>query len=673
MNSTDDIPLPAVDSFEALRAYWRQIDALEDLVRSVAAVSDDKGCRQADRILAQIDSFEPKVTLIGQVKAGKTALINALAGQPGLLPSDVNPWTSVVTSLHINSRRRPEGARALFQFFDHSEWERLIATGGRLGELARRSGFEDERAEVRRQVEEMHVRTRDRLGDRFEQLLGTSHTFASFDTALVNRYVCYGEAAGHAPAEGHFADITKLASLYLDLPGLPPGLCFRDTPGVNDTFMMREQITLNSIRDSRLCILVLSAHQAMSTMDLALLRLIANVQAREVILFVNRIDELADPVNDARQIERNLRATLAAQAIDADLTILFGSAYWANHALRHSCDTLTAASLAALEAWSEGPLGSRYLADCPDIDNIENLVWALSGVPELRRVVASRIVEGPGAAMLADLRDKAANLVNTEWALDREVLSRMAGRDWSAQTTDRMTSELTRINAAALDSFAAGCAAASDELRQRLRASQQRFAERAVEALISHISTYGESDSWQYNPAGLRMMLRTAYLAFGAAVARTTNASLDTSCAAYGQLFQRYFEVGADRLQLKTPQTARLDPPTTVGQTLVLDLNRGWWRRFFGSLGGQKRAIAHYSRLIHQETDAIVAELLDKAGPEHIADNRRIVEEFLEGQAATATGFASSLTAPAQSASNPGGARQQVLETVRQHLTKHAA
>ena len=58
---------------------------------------------------------------------------------------------------------------------------------------------------------------------------------------------------------------------YLDLPGYPKGLCLRDTPGLNDTFMMREQITLNAISESRVCLFVLSAHQVLATMALALL------------------------------------------------------------------------------------------------------------------------------------------------------------------------------------------------------------------------------------------------------------------------------------------------------------------------------------------------------------------------------------------------------------------
>ena len=49
-----------------------------------------------------------------------------------LLPSDVTPWTSVVTSLHL----RPKGhatamqTSASFRFMTAEEWDRLLHKGG---------------------------------------------------------------------------------------------------------------------------------------------------------------------------------------------------------------------------------------------------------------------------------------------------------------------------------------------------------------------------------------------------------------------------------------------------------------------------------------------------------------------------------------------------------------
>ena len=252
------------------------------------------------RVLNQtLSTVEPAITMIGQVKAGKTTLVNALSGMPGLLPADVNPWTSVVTSLHFDPHAPREETRASFQFFEADEWDHLINRGGRIGELASRTGAEDELDRVREQIDEMREKSRRRLGRKFEMLLGQRHDYGYFDSDLIERYVCLGDDFENEfetdQNQGRFADITKSAELFLSRPEFPMRLCIRDTPGVNDTFMMREQITIRATRESRICVVVLSAHQALSSVDMALIRLIANVRSREVVIFVNRIDELSDP------------------------------------------------------------------------------------------------------------------------------------------------------------------------------------------------------------------------------------------------------------------------------------------------------------------------------------------------------------------------------------------
>mgnify|MGYP000660464252 CR=1 FL=1 len=73
-------------------------------IDQLTAVADARTSSRLAGLKTKMEEFTANVTLVGQVKAGKSALTNILAGQPGLLPSDVNPWTSVVTTLNINTR-----------------------------------------------------------------------------------------------------------------------------------------------------------------------------------------------------------------------------------------------------------------------------------------------------------------------------------------------------------------------------------------------------------------------------------------------------------------------------------------------------------------------------------------------------------------------------------------
>jgi hypothetical protein len=270
-------------AYRGLAPLVRELRTVDEALEQLLKVGNADAEPAIRDLRRQIRAFEPSVTMIGQVKAGKTSLVNAMVGRPGLLPADINPWTSVITSLHVSPRIRESAQHAKFRFFSEEEWSNLLNRGGRVGELARRAGADKELETVRAQLEEMREKSRQRLGKRFELLLGQEHDYGYVDPELVERYVCLGDDVDPDTepdnGQGRFADITKSAELYLSQKGLVWPMCVRDTPGVNDTFLVREQITVNAIRSSRVCVVVLSAHQALSTVDMALIRMIANIRA----------------------------------------------------------------------------------------------------------------------------------------------------------------------------------------------------------------------------------------------------------------------------------------------------------------------------------------------------------------------------------------------------------
>ena len=670
MTSGVNVPAIAPNGLDALDELWRSFDNISDALDNVAEIGGPDARAHVEQIEDKIESFEPTVTLIGQIKAGKTALLNAMIGQTDLLPSDVNPWTSVVTSLHINSRRRPEGTKALFRFFDEDEWDRLISTGGRLGELAQRAGFESEQEDVRQQVMAMREKSRDRLGRRFEMLLGTSHNYDTLNKELIDRYVCYGGWDDEGDeSRGRFADITKLANLYLDLPGYPTGLCLRDTPGVNDTFMMREQITINSIRDSRLCVVVLSAHQALSTMDMALLRLVANVDARELVLFVNRVDELDDPANQIPEIEANFRVTLKKHDVSADVRILFGSAFWALHALSDTVHTLPEASKKALANWGAS---ERWASYALSVQNERELAWALSGVPKLHECIAERIVEGPGRAMLREVRDEISNLITSIELSDDELGIQKASVTCDVDPAD-LADHIEDMNSKLKASLKNANRFAIDALNEKLLRAQDMFSGRAVEALQSHLEAYGTSKAWQYNPAGLRMMLRTAYQAFCTDVAKTTTAIYDEACRDIEDTYVEWFGVETGRITLKAPTPARPLPPTGVGKTIALDLNISWWKKWWHGMRRKDTTAEQYSALITKETNSILEELSHEMAPAFCQENEAILEKFMQMQRTNLLALASSSDADDMTGKDQTAHKVKTLDTTRRLVDSLAA
>lgn len=608
---------------EKLDAFCDEIVDLEATLKDVVRLGGADAEKKSSKLIKQLRSFEPSITMIGQIKAGKTSLVNAMVGRPELLPADVNPWTSVVTSLHLNTEIPDDAPTASFQFFSKDEWDHLVENGGRIGELSARAGADEELEKVRRQIAEMREKTKARLGRKFELLLGQKHNYAELNDDLMQRYVCMGddfEDLDEEDQQGRFADITKSADLYLDTNALPMPICIRDTPGVNDTFMMREQITINALRDSRICVVVLSAHQALSSMDMGLIRLISNVKAREVIIFVNRIDELADPANQVPEIRDSIMQTLADNNGPENPEVIFGSAYWANVALSPELDEIVSDSAEALYNWAESALS----AEAANMGTHE-LVWHLSGMPQLYAALSERIAEGPGAEILAASRKKALNLVSGVRASNEMVSMRLEGDEVTVMSPEALTAHLDKLEAEHLTLLNERLDIVFQQFASRVDQSHKRFLDRALESLLQHLESKGAEEIWQYSPDGLRMLLRTSYQVMRRNVGATCQDVYGAAAVAIADTYRSAFGVDVTNFTITPPEAPEIPPPVTLGQTIALDLQTSWWKGWWQRRKGYRAFASGFYDLIEAETTPIVSELKERQA----ADIRQSIEAEL--------------------------------------------
>jgi len=116
---------------EPLSAFCDASQPLRAALDALAKLNDDEIAKGAQRLLRKLDAFEPSVTMIGQIKSGKTSLVNAMIGMPAMLPADVNPWTSVVTSLHLSPTVLVPRTSAKFRFFENLADARKIQSASR--------------------------------------------------------------------------------------------------------------------------------------------------------------------------------------------------------------------------------------------------------------------------------------------------------------------------------------------------------------------------------------------------------------------------------------------------------------------------------------------------------------------------------------------------------------
>ncbi|WP_170754041.1 dynamin family protein [Ruegeria lacuscaerulensis] len=658
---------------EALTPMTSAMSALTTQIDQLTEVADARSTARLATLKTKIENFTASVTLVGQVKAGKSSIVNILAGRPALLPSDVNPWTSVVTTLNINTRTEGD-TRSKFTFFEQEEWDNLMIGGGRLGELANRAGADDEMDDIRRQIGEMKDKSEERLGKHFDLILGQSHQYDYFDEELIQRYVCLGDEDDPDinPKTGRFADVTKSADLFMDIPQYPISLKLCDTPGVNDTFMVREQITLRSLRGSEVCVVVLAASQALTTMDMALMRIIAQFENRQIILFVNRIDELADPVNQVPEIRDRIQDTLKQNNIDANTSVVFGSALWAEAAITGNPDILTEESREALNTFY---LAAGFGDQAPSLDKI----WALSGLPDLLLAMNERIAEGAGNRLLERVRHRARNIASQIRAT--AVAKSLSNSDGIVRDLDGVSTEeaIAKITEQYEKKVAELTTSLRDKVIERLKSAESNFVKRATDSLISHLEQNGEEGTWQYDPAGLRTLQKAAYFSFARSMRKEAGSLYSTAASDVEALYQKLLGNHLGEFAIEAPIVPRVPPPLGIGRTIALDLQSTWWRRWWQRRKGFEAYAADYTRLIASEANSITKDIEENQVAAVLENVRAVLSDFLREQKETLL----SISASAEAVPNPnaallaGGApqksRDDILGDILKDLSNEAA
>ena len=305
-----------------------------EAAKTLVALADRETAQSISLVAEQLRQQACRVAFVGQVKAGKSSLINVLVEQPDLLPADINPCTAVVTRLNFGVPDKPE-AGALFTFFSREEWRRL-SMGGRTRELTDRL-FPDFNWEVlRAQVRAMEERASEKLGPSFEDLMGKEHLYQEVQPDLLVQYVGAEHPHAETPPErleGRFSDITKSADIFLDLGAFSFPTVLIDTPGVNDPFLVRDEITRQNLETADICVVVVTARQPLSATDLNLLRMLRGLKKDRIIIFINKVDELKGGDEVLQEIGRQVSSTLKQEFPAAHIPLVFGSAAYAQQAL----------------------------------------------------------------------------------------------------------------------------------------------------------------------------------------------------------------------------------------------------------------------------------------------------------------------------------------------------
>jgi hypothetical protein len=383
-----------------------------------------RGGSFVDDALRLLDRLTCRIGLIGQVKAGKSSLSNALACKPDMLPTDVNPFTTVVTHLHFGRTDVPVDVAAEFTFFQADEWKHLASGAKHIRELTERliPGFDVD--QLHKQVNALHRRSEQRLGPALGSLLGQKHVFPSLSTELLKRYVSSDLSDAGAEQEEVYSDIVKAADLYFASNDFGFPTTIIDTPGTNDPFLIRDEIARRALESAHVHVVVLTARQAISAADVSLLRVLQGLRRDRIAVFINRIDELNDIARDVPAIVQHVRNSLRRELPTLELPVVAGSAYWANTAQR--------GSRAEVErAWSpKAKTYAQHLAQragsVAGHDEEEQLAHSLllcSGLPALVDALAALTVDSHAGRVLKRISRSFYDLAKVSESAARQQLT----------------------------------------------------------------------------------------------------------------------------------------------------------------------------------------------------------------------------------------------------------
>ncbi len=202
------------------------------------------------------------------------------------------------------------------------------------------------------QIEAMQQRAGQRLGENFGGEIGAKHRHEVLTREVLARYFTFAGAPA-TEDQGRYAEITSAADLYFKSDGAPFRLPLTviETPGVNDPFLVRDEISRRAFESADVHIAVLNARQPLSAAELAHLRILRGLHKDRIVVFINRIDELADVVIDTRRVLAEVRQTLEHEFPGAEIPVVAGSARWGTLAIEPELsddqDVLTPALLAS--------------------------------------------------------------------------------------------------------------------------------------------------------------------------------------------------------------------------------------------------------------------------------------------------------------------------------------
>jgi hypothetical protein len=428
-----------MDNIQSLAAFAHARDMLMELGEILKSyLTDIESFEVEEVVLKDFRRNRFDIAVVGQIKAGKSTFLNAVTEKPDLLPTAVNPWTTVITRMHFGKPDGPE-AGGDFHFYSPEEWQAITAqasTGEQVEDLlsgiageevakevAKDLGDEtSEEKEMAQQRREIVERARTRLGNDLEAHLGMYRHEPELNRVILERYLASGDMPDNPEqAEkmeiGKYSAITREADLYFNRQPFEEYCTIVDTPGTNDPFRFREKITREYIGMAHAYVMALAAQRAMDAFDVQTFRdLVTGLHKDRLIVFLNRIDNLNAPEREVERVLAHVNKTLTSNFPNLTIPVVVGSAWWAEMAARpdtewidNQLDWAKFSRYGIAKNLFTKDDASKWRRDPErNIAAIRDALLKASGIPNARAAISSVLLRERGVTLLRQAQNNLA-------------------------------------------------------------------------------------------------------------------------------------------------------------------------------------------------------------------------------------------------------------------------
>jgi hypothetical protein len=371
-----------------------------------------------------------------------------------------------------------------------------------------------------------------------------------------------------------------------------------DTPGTNDPFLVRDEITLQNLETADVYIVVITAQQPLSNTDLNLLRLLQGVDAGRAVIFLNRLDMLDNPAESYETVLERVRAILRNEFSTDDIPVIPGSAAWGLRAvtptgaqLDGTLDERFAAYAEARGFADQETVGALTASHTADESELTQLLNDMAGLTEVNTQLSQLMKRSRAAQNIAGVAGIVSAMTHNYALLTRHEANRLKARatqDESEQREERKQRK-TAFETAAREladrfkaferEYAALAAEGTRKIAERLNAAVTRLADAEQTALEDKLRAGERLDAPKLDTIGIRHKLAREFIAAYQDVAERMQAFEQDKL----QEIDKMFSASAPGLEGAMsagplPRAAAMPSLSPLAQAVALDLDEP--RRF---------------------------------------------------------------------------------------------